>query len=226
MTSFSKGSQRITALALALAMTTSAAAAFAQTQPAPQPYPPPAQPYPPPPGQPYPPQPYPPQPYPPQPYPPPPQYVYPPQPYPQPVYQYPATLPYEEGRPIPQGYHTRTTVRRGLIIGGSVTFGVLYVLSLIAADAGRQDSNTGGGENKLSGLYVPVIGPFITMSKTESGSSSILLLDGLGQTAGVLMFISGFAFPKTELVRNDLGSVRVMPLMGRGQSGLSLVGTF
>ena len=218
MTSFARIGQRCTAFAVAVALTTSAAVAFAQSaQPPPQAYPPQPQPYPPAP------QPYPPQP---QPYPPPPQYVYAPQPYPPPQdqYQYPATLPYEEGRPIPQGYHTRTTVRKGLIIGGAVSFGVLYALSLIAADADRQANQNGG--RKLEALYVPAIGPFIATSKVESGSTSVLILDGLGQTAGLVMFICGFAFPKTELVRNDLGSVRVLPLMGKGQSGLSLVGTF
>ena len=220
MTSFARLVQKGTALVVvAAALTSPVGAAFAQSaQPPPQPYPPPPTVY----------QPQP-QPYPPpaQPYPPPPQYVYPPQPYPPPQYQYqyPATLPYEEGRPIPQGYHTRTSVRKGLVIGGAVTFGVLYALSLIAADADRQ-ANQDGGSRKLEALYIPAIGPFIATSKVESGSTSVLILDGLGQTAGLVMFICGFAFPKTELVRNDLGSVRVLPLMGKGQSGLSLVGSF
>ena len=203
-------SQRFVALAVSVALSASVGAAAAQSAP------PPPQPYPPQ-GQPYPPQP--------QPYPPPPQYMYPPQPYPQGQYQYPATLPYEEGRPIPQGYHTRTTVRKGLIIGGSITFGVLYLFSLIAADAERQTSARNGSSRELEALYIPGIGPFIAASKVKD-TSSILIIDGVGQCAGLFMFIAGFAFPKTELIRNDLGSLRLAPLVGKGQSGLSLVGTF
>ena len=60
----------------------------------------------------------------------------------------------------------------------------------------------------------------------DLGGTGILIVDGLGQTGGVIMFISGFAFPKTELVRNDLGSVRVLPLVGKERTGLSLVGSF
>ncbi|MEO7096931.1 MAG: hypothetical protein ABI175_26970, partial [Polyangiales bacterium] len=123
-------------------------------------------------------------------------------------------------------YHTRTSARKGLIIGGAITFGVLYLFSLIAADAERQSSNRNGSSRELEALYIPAIGPFIAASKVGSGGSSILIIDGLGQTAGLLMFVCGIAFPKTELVRNDLGSLKVMPMVGKGASGLSLVGSF
>jgi hypothetical protein len=171
-------------------------------QPPPQPYP--AQPYPP---QPYP---YPPQPYPPQPYPPPSYYAPPPQP--------PARLPYTTGQPIPQGYQLRTHARRGLVIGGSITFGVLYLFSIIAADASNRN---GHHDDDLKALYVPAIGPFIAAANSDT-NKSVLVLDGVGQVAGLAMFISGFAFPQTELVRNDLARVRLLPMVGQGKTGVTL----
>lgn len=161
----------------------------------------------------YAPQPYPPQPYPPQPYayPPPAYYAPPPQ-------QFPVKLPYTEGQPIPQGYRVSTHARRGLVIGGAVTFGVLYVLSIIAADAANSD---GHKDDNLKSLYVPALGPFIA-GANASGSKSIFYLDGFGQVAGLAMFIGGFAFPQTELVRNDVARVRVLPMIGQGKSGLAV----
>ena len=180
-----------------LAMTTWIGTAHAQY--APQPYPP----------QPYPPQPYPAQPYPPQPYPPPAYYAPP---------QLPPRLPYGEGQPIPAGYRVSTHARRGLVIGGAVTFGVLYVLSIIAADTANSD---GHKDDNLKSLYIPAIGPFIAGAGSD-GSKSIFYLDGFGQVAGLAMFIGGFAFPQTELVRNDVASVRVLPMVGQGKSGLTV----
>src|ERR1700676_408234 len=40
---------------------------------------------------------------------------------------------WKEGDPVPDGYRTATRVRRSAIIGGAVTFGVLYLLSALAA---------------------------------------------------------------------------------------------
>jgi hypothetical protein len=41
------------------------------------------------------------------------------------------------------------------------------------------------------------------------------------------MFIAGFAWPKTELVRDVAGlHLQLAPIVARGQSGMGLVGTF
>ncbi len=136
---------------------------------------------------------------------------------------------YEEGEPIPPGYHAETRVRSGLVVGGAVTFGVMYLLSVLVG-AAISDANKLSGGNKDSGdfLYVPVAGPFLQMTKTESSSGNVTLaIDGIAQAAGATMLIVGITSPKTVLVRNDLGEVRVMPMrMGDKGGGLGLVGTF
>lgn len=136
---------------------------------------------------------------------------------------------YEEGEPIPPGYHAETRVRSGLVVGGAVTFGVMYLLSVLVG-AAISDTNRAFNNNKENGdfLYVPVAGPFLQMTKTESSSGNVTLaIDGIAQAAGATMLIVGITSPKTVLVRNDLGEVRVMPMrMGDKGGGLGLVGTF
>lgn len=136
---------------------------------------------------------------------------------------------YEEGEPIPPGYHAESRVRTGLVVGGAVTFGVLYLLSALTG-AAINDVNKATSSNNDSGdfLFVPVAGPFLQMTKTESSTGNVFLaIDGIAQAAGATMLIVGITSPKTVLVRNDLGQVQVMPMrMGKDGAGLGLVGTF
>lgn len=136
---------------------------------------------------------------------------------------------WEEGEPIPAGYHTTHRFRKGLIVGGAVTFGVTYLFNVIGA-AAAHDAN--GGGTPADALYAPVIGPFILMGShsTDTALGKVgLAIDGLAQAAGATMLICGLALPKTVLVRNDLGKVEVTvtPMsMGKGGNGLGLAGTF
>lgn len=136
---------------------------------------------------------------------------------------------YEDGDQIPPGYHAESRIRTGLVVGGAVTFGVLYMLSVLVG-AAISDTNKAFNNSKDNGdfLFVPVAGPFLQMTKTDSSSGKVTLaIDGIAQAAGATMFIVGITSPKTVLVRNDLGEVRVMPMkMGTNGGGLGLVGTF
>ena len=136
---------------------------------------------------------------------------------------------YEDGDQIPPGYHAESRIRTGLVVGGAVTFGVLYMLSVLVG-AAISDTNKAFNNSKDNGdfLFVPVAGPFLQMTKTDSSSGKVTLaIDGIAQAAGATMFIVGVTSPKTVLVRNDLGEVRVMPMkMGTNGGGLGLVGTF
>jgi hypothetical protein len=135
---------------------------------------------------------------------------------------------YEEGEPIPPGYHPESKVRTGLVVGGAVTFGVLYLLSALVGAAISDVNKAVNGGDRGDFLYVPVAGPFLQMTRTESSTGNVFLaIDGIGQAAGATMFIVGLTSPKTVLVRNDLAEVRVLPMrMGQNGGGLGLVGTF
>jgi hypothetical protein len=115
---------------------------------------------------------------------------------------------WEDGEPIPSGYHRRARQRTGLIVAGSVTLGSLWFISAVIA-ATSVDSCRYGGCQSAGFLFAPVIGPFIEMGRTGKGSATgelMLAVDGLGQTAGAAMLIGGMSSSKIVLVRNDLAS--------------------
>jgi hypothetical protein len=130
---------------------------------------------------------------------------------------------WKPGDPIPPGYHPTQRLRKGFIIAGAVTFGVLYLWSALGA-AVDHDS----GEDNADALYVPGIGPFIQMTKTTSATGNFFnVVDGLGQSAGLAMLIYGLASPRDILVRNDLGMVIApTPYVTSHGGGFGLVGTF
>ena len=137
---------------------------------------------------------------------------------------------YEDGEPIPPGYHADTRVRSGLVVGGAVTFGVMYLLTVLVGaainDASERPYGTKGDRGDF--LFVPVAGPFLQMTKTDTSSgNTILVIDGVAQAAGATMLIVGITSPRTVLVRNDLAEVRFVPMkVGERGSGLGLIGTF
>jgi hypothetical protein len=167
--------------------------------------------------------------------PPPPQPVYQPppqpqygQPYGQPQYAQPnyvtgpKKMPYSEGDPVPAGYHVSTHARTGLVVAGSIVFGIFY--GFTAAGAGSSsDSDT-------NLLYVPVVGPILygntLTSDYRSVSRFFLWIDALAQAGGATMLLVGLLVPKTELVRNDIGEVHVQPMVGTNGGGLALSGSF
>jgi len=125
--------------------------------------------------------------------------------------------------PIPYGYQQRTRVRRGLIVAGSIVFGVTY---LYTTDLASESPNYSGANE--SWLWIPVLGPFLQMTESNSTlGNGALTLDALAQASGVAMFIAGIVYPRTILVRNDLASMTVVPMkVGMEGSGMGLVGRF
>lgn len=139
----------------------------------------------------------------------------------------PKTMDYSEGDPIPAGYRLKTSIRKGWVIGGFATFGGLWLIS--ALTAGTAD-NISGGTSTLAPLYIPAVGPFITIGTANSrGVGTVLLvLDGVGQTGMLALAIAGLAAQKTELVRNDIGWNKrwtVAPMLTADTAGLGIVGS-
>jgi len=145
-------------------------------------------------------------------------------------------LPYEEGDAIPEGYRLRDRPRRGLIIAGSIVTGIPWLFSVTAAVASDY-------ENKSGFLVIPALGPWLMLatggasdepcsstldscSRNRSGLRSILVLDGLVQTAGAAMFVAGLAIPRKRLVRTDVSVGLVPTPLGHDGYGLGAVGTF
>jgi hypothetical protein len=149
--------------------------------------------------------------------------------------QRPAVLPYLEGAPVPRGYMVEEYHPRGLIIGGAVTLGVLYSLSL--AVAASNNFNTANGW-----LAVPVVGPFAWLAtrKTppcnnsmysyscsdDSGNRAAVVLDGMGQVAGAALLIAGLAITRKHLLLVDPNETVVAPYATSTSAGLNLLGRF
>jgi len=143
----------------------------------------------------------------------------------------PKELPYDDGDPVPPGYHPDTRMRKGLIIGGAVTFGVFYLISaLVGAATIDCNSLTSGSACGGGGvLLIPAAGPFIAIGtmKADGGGAALLVLDGVAQAGGLAMLILGIAVPKSVLVRNDIATGKkitvgsIEPVLGP-QSGLKI----
>jgi hypothetical protein len=131
---------------------------------------------------------------------------------------------WQEGDPVPPGYHPTTRIRKGFVIAGSVVFGVFYLFSSLIAAVGA-DANS-GSPNPLGALWIPGVGPFVQMFRTTSSTGNwALAIDGLAQCGGLTMLVYGLTSPRTVLVRNDLG-LRVVPALDHGGGGFRLVGSF
>jgi hypothetical protein len=129
---------------------------------------------------------------------------------------------WQEGEPVPPGYHPASRIRKGPVIAGAITFGISYLVST-EVGAGATDLN---GHATAFALWIPVVGPFIQMGGTTSALGNwALAWDGLVQGGGLALLIYGIASPSTVLVRNDLG-LRVLPEARPRGGGLRLVASF
>jgi hypothetical protein len=135
----------------------------------------------------------------------------------------PKELPYREGEPAPDGYVEDTKIRKGLVIAGASTFGALYLLSVAVATSAQDDLSD---DEELAPLFIPVAGPFVTMATADPVAlgTVALILDGVGQSTGVALFIAGLAARKRVWLRSDVANVTVAPLATRSGGGLSVVG--
>ena len=136
----------------------------------------------------------------------------------------PKQLDYEEGQPVPPGYHLKEKVRPGPVIAGSVTFGVLWMVSVFTSAIG-----SALGDDDVRDLWIPVVGPFITIARVDNNRSTpTLALDGAGQAIGVGLLVWGITSPRTVLLRNDIAGVEVhvTPMLTSKSGGFGLGGMF
>jgi hypothetical protein len=141
-------------------------------------------------------------------------------------------MPYREDKPIPPGYHVESKMRTGLVIGGSVMLGAGYLISAGIAASAIDDGNSG----ELAPLFVPVVGPFITLGTLDFsgdfGSLAFiviglpLIIDGLVQTAGTIMLVTGLAAPKTVVKRDGSAATDTTPRLRFGGDRILLEGRF
>lgn len=102
----------------------------------------------------------------------------------------PRKLEWRPGEVIPPGYESEEGPSKRFLVGGIVTLGSLYLGSSVAAYIA-----VFAGDTELAPLFVPVAGPFISIgtAETDGTASYLLVLDGIGQAAGLAMaLVSAF----------------------------------
>jgi hypothetical protein len=93
-----------------------------------------------------------------------------------------------------------------------VLFGVFYSLGALVAAGNNppRDSNW---------LVFPVAGPWIMLNSTTDGAGRFVLIsDGLVQAASVVLLVFGIR-GRQVLVRSDLASLTLTPMVVAGGSG-------
>jgi hypothetical protein len=148
--------------------------------------------------------------------------------------QWPSTLPYVEGMPPPPGYTLQESGLRGLVIGGIIPLSVFYGASFAVA----QNNDFRGSAGWLA---VPVVGPYawliahhneqhcsgdVCSNNLDSPESGLVIFDGLVQTAGAAMFITGLAVTRKQWVLSNQVSLHVVPSAAPSARGLSVLGQF
>lgn len=111
----------------------------------------------------------------------------------------PVVSPYTGG-PVPPGAHVERRPITGLIVAGSVVFGVPYLVTLFAGlicSAPRLC-----GDPTLPWLMMPLAGPLIVLGspRTATETYPVLILDAVLQVGGVAMLIAGAAAQRAVLV--------------------------
>lgn len=160
---------------------------------------------------------------------PPPQSQLPPtylEPAPRPAVLGPARLAAVPNQAPPVGYHEVQENTPGLIVAGSITFGVTWVVFNLFP--GLIASSAGCGECGF--LMIPVVGPVVlgiasNNITAQSGLIGLLAIDTIVQAGGMAMLIAGLAITKTVWVR-DYRPLSVVPILTPGMQGLAIGGAF
>ncbi len=142
----------------------------------------------------------------------------------------PEPVPYQEGWPVPPGYHVESRSRKGLVWSGAAVFAAGYSLPLLIAT----------GKNPAAGwLLVPFAGPQLFASHQECpepcddpGTPVFMMVFTATQVTGAALFAAGLLAQKRWVVPNALEAsvggarVTVLPQVDRGGAGLLAAGTF
>ena len=135
----------------------------------------------------------------------------------------PRTLPYEEGAPVPPGYHLEQRATKSYVLLGTTMFGAAYLPSLFVTAAvvgGRQPDAP-----RIEPLAIPVAGPFITIMTAHTGvpGGVVLVADGIAQTGGILLLIAGLKIHEPVLV---FDTIKATARLSVAPGSVSVRGTF
>ena len=119
--------------------------------------------------------------------------------------------------------HETTSPRWELVGTGAAVFGVSYGIS---AFVGLSSSNvTDVDHSGYKWMYLPVAGPFVTLSEAPLKRDEKVTVAALGvaQLAGLGLAAAGFVFPRKHA---STTSAQLVPGGPNGTTGAMVVGTF
>lgn len=151
----------------------------------------------------------------------------------------PHRLPYEPGDPIPAGYHVEEHGSPAMLWTGGAIWAVAYGASVLA--------NASSSERGAGWALVPIVGPFAAVTQQrvvceqsqDLAQSSLdcsekvigaarratwLLVDGLAQFTGAVLFSVGLANTNSQLVLDS--PVALTPELEQGRWTLRVRGVF
>ena len=131
-------------------------------------------------------------------------------------------LDVEEGVAAPAGYHLARRPRTPAILGGALLFVPAYGIALSRALGGDCEGCDSGRQRRL---LAPIVGPFLFGFGCDTCSRGLWIVDGALQIAGAALVVYGL-FTRPVWVLDATAEVRVAPLVGAGNPGLSVIGTF
>lgn len=151
-----------------------------------------------------------------------------------------ADEPYVDGAPVPPGYRIENKREKVLIIGGSVSFGVAWVVTALASTLGNAFSHLavtedGSGSSQQTNWvlgYIPIVGPIGVLATQPSaeqspGMSTFMASSSVIQAGGAAMLIAGIALgPKKYLVEDAKREFHILPIAGPQVAGIQVSGTF
>ena len=124
---------------------------------------------------------------------------------------------------LPPNAHLEERPRTGLIIGGAVTLGAVWVLTWTFTTASCYNCKNG----MVASSFVPVVGPFLQAAIQGNQGSAFFVLDGLVQSVGLGLIIAGAVLHKEVLVY-DVGPIhaQMTPTANAHGGGFSVQGAF
>ncbi len=137
--------------------------------------------------------------------------------------------PYQEGWPIPPGYHVESRPRKGLVWSGAAVFGSFYLLPLLIT----ADKNPAA-----PWLLVPIAGPQLFASHQtceapcdDIGMPIMMMMFTAGQVAGAALLTAGLLAQKRWVVADAATDVRtprftVVPHVDHSSAAVVVLGVF
>jgi hypothetical protein len=124
--------------------------------------------------------------------------------------------------PPPDGYALDSDFNGALLGNGIGLLAGAYVISALTAAIASETQHS----DDWTPLFVPVVGPFITIGtlRPGAGGMGLLIADGVFQVAGVIGIAMSFVDVEYKVFRT--ANVDVTPIVGPGVAGFSAQGSF